>query len=1181
MATPAAEATEAPAKVTELVDRLFCSSSSARYGPYERVDNGLELIPQTLFRYRVLNRAERGLSLQVFTGLGAVGGHLWEQEARVLLRISSIQHPSLPEIVDGAYDDANDLAFVVTEATTDTLADRDALDYLHARRGECVRQLALLADALALLHGQGLMHRNVWPGAIDATLADSEMRLRLARFEMSALLSNMLRRAAADPLETEQAVRSLFLSQGTLPLAYFPPERLSLLLGGEHADTLETDRSDVFGLGAVAWEWFVGPLPFDPETAAEPGPDLKAQIEEAHGRMRAALARTNLPPPLQNLLRKMLDVDPRTRLTSAEVVDEIARRYDALIAGSQPPLSEAAPLVAFMPIESEKTIYRWGWIEHAPSTDEGRAELQDFIERDLRGGWLTYSPDGAEAYAEAGQRPAMREARYVLLGRQAAWFCVPYRRTSTFGALSEPVDDVLLIKYVAGVDRARSLQGRPFKRRLSVVDAVPFEVGADAAVEARRPGRPSWKPLLEAVGIESPRPSWEVTFDKAFEWLLELQQAELHASEYAFVRDDDGHDRRTARLRFDRARDDGRIHRSRSGLLSLIASDLRPSLGDYFDEPVTEEGVPALLQFRADSNGWPDRATNGVATRSTRLADDVIEVERSPASIAVPQEGWLRLQGDVGTEASLRRQREAATEFLEARGLLGQLHAPKTIKGLRHRWRNAGSDLRGGADQIVKDMLVSQPFFALHGPPGTGKTTVVAHAVEAFLNDEGSARVLVSAQSNNALDNLALRIIDRLSLESDDGDVLAIRVTSSGSDRNVHPRLVAWKLEEQAARLARRIRARCSQRVESRMDPEPVRAILSEWGASVHDSGLELQDRLRRGANLVFATCLGATRRNVDAVGGFGVYDWVIVEEAAKAWPTELAIPLVRGVRWTVVGDHRQLPAHRRDEVERILSRCAVAQDPELQRHGEARAEYAQVFDLFGSLFERERQTQPAGTALAEPLARLTTQFRMRPQIAEIISRAFYGGPGALATDPSADVPAAVHSPAALVDAAVVWIDTKGTDCSDEPAWANAGEAQLVRRLLEQFDPLPRVGNAHWSEHPLAVITPWRQQARMLSRELAVLDLADAVTTAHAFQGREADVVVASLVRDKRRGMAAKDNLGFFSRPELANVMLSRARRLLVIVGSLEHFNTSGVPFWHDVCETVREVGRIVPSAEI
>jgi superfamily I DNA and/or RNA helicase len=186
-----------------------------------------------------------------------------------------------------------------------------------------------------------------------------------------------------------------------------------------------------------------------------------------------------------------------------------------------------------------------------------------------------------------------------------------------------------------------------------------------------------------------------------------------------------------------------------------------------------------------------------------------------------------------------------------------------------------------------------------------------------------------------------------------------------------------------------------------------------------------------------------------------------------------------------------------------------------------------------------------------------------------------------LATDPSADVPAGLTAPAILRDAVVVWIDTRGTEASDEPAWANPGEAAIVRRVLEQMAPAPRVGQGTWSEHPLAVLTPWRAQSRNLAQELEPLALADSVSTVHAFQGREADVVVASLVRDKRRGRAPKDNLGFACQPELVNVMLSRARRLLVIVGNYDHFDNSGVGFWHVVCDSVSELGRVIPASDI
>jgi hypothetical protein len=130
----------APLAITDGVDRLFCSRSSARYGPHKRQDEGSVIAPGVLYRYRVLNEADRPLALQLFAGLGRLGGPLWEQEVRVLLRVSAATHPALPRVVDGGYDEAADVAFVGTETTTYTLDSPGALAFLHERRAECVRR---------------------------------------------------------------------------------------------------------------------------------------------------------------------------------------------------------------------------------------------------------------------------------------------------------------------------------------------------------------------------------------------------------------------------------------------------------------------------------------------------------------------------------------------------------------------------------------------------------------------------------------------------------------------------------------------------------------------------------------------------------------------------------------------------------------------------------------------------------------------------------------------------------------------------------------------------------------------------------------------------------------------------------------------------------------------------------
>ena len=837
-------------------------------------------------------------------------------------------------------------------------------------------------------------------------------------------------------------------------------------------------------------------------------------------------------------------------------------------------------MVAFQPKANKKTLYRWGWLDRDPETDAGIIELKEFMERELRGARVFHLATGAIGFA-SGPEEKLKKACHVLKGRRAYWFCEKYRKYDPFAGLGPSVDEVLLIKYVGSHEHSVRLHEPNLQRLVPRIDAV-----ADAgtsAITALASGRPSWSALLESVYTGDEVAPHEQNFERATTFFLELQEVQLKSRTYPFVRVSENGLAREVEIRYDRERDDRRIRRHRSGMFPFFAEKgrWRASFGDHFADEESDVGLLTVLIYEDiyDTPNMTKGPMNGFYLK--RRDEDNIVVRADKGSI--PATGWIMTREDKGSSSNLRRQVDAQREFLAAKGLLQQLDCPTTVVDFAHRWRHVKPEqgpeherLLGDAPKIIRAMLGTHPFYALQGPPGTGKTTVAARAIRAYLEAEPGARILVSAQSNDALDHLAIKI--REELAGSTAHPVAIRFATDASDDRVDSRLNEWKLDRLADRTVERIHKSLTLRLERKMDPEELRPILGEWRGAVRLSHLEIRDRIQRGANLIFATCAAATARNVGVAGSFGAFDWVLVEEAAKAWPTELAIPLVRGFRWTLIGDQNQLPAHRREEVDRFLGDCVEAPDEELSGLGKASKDLNKVFDLFGWLFDNAPH---ASQGLAPAVGYLGWQFRMRKPIADVVSRAFYRRQP-LKTNESPEYDSqkdpGLRKPRQLAGEALVWIDTTGLEWCRDDRWSNEGEARVVSRLLQSLEPSPLTVRAD-PKDALAVLTPYRAQVNEMLRHELPLGCGALIHTVHEFQGREADVVVASLVRDQDRGSRPDQKLGHVASPQLANVLFSRAKGLLVVVGSFRHFRSSGVDFWETICAGVEELGKIVPVA--
>lgn len=73
-------------------------------------------------------------------------------------------------------------------------------------------------------------------------------------------------------------------------------------------------------------------------------------------------------------------------------------------------------------------------------------------------------------------------------------------------------------------------------------------------------------------------------------------------------------------------------------------------------------------------------------------------------------------------------------------------------------WKREGLD--DDKKEVVAAALGSTGMFAVEGPPGTGKTTFIAELVAQEIARNPRARILISSQTNVALDNALVRIID-------------------------------------------------------------------------------------------------------------------------------------------------------------------------------------------------------------------------------------------------------------------------------------------------------------------------------------------------------------------------------------------------------------------------------------
>ena len=511
--------------------------------------------------------------------------------------------------------------------------------------------------------------------------------------------------------------------------------------------------------------------------------------------------------------------------------------------------------------------------------------------------------------------------------------------------------------------------------------------------------------------------------------------------------------------------------------------------------------------------------------------------------------------------------------------------------------------------EAVAKTILAPELALIQGPPGTGKTTVIAELIWQTLLRNPTAKLLITSQTNLAVDNALERLKSRKSVRpirvgniekfEDEGKVYANEKIKrwlhgkAGSDQeemNKDNAVVKW-IEE--------VKNNCSD------DPKYSRAV-ALWKQQLDEQPALIKSTFaqtyHKHVNVFAATCsecgsrtFGDTyqamfNKNSEEQGD-PVFDLVIMDEASKATPPELVLPLTLGKKVVIIGDHKQLPPMI-DEREFGEALDAVGAKDLIDDWTKDDYKVSQFEKLFRN-------------APKKIVTSLDTQFRMHEQIMNCISQ-FYSDQIELENGLICGIKSGMDVPDFTVKTSrwhglklepflepkyhAIWINVDTPETKVGTSYENEGEAIAIKTIISALTQADGFQEylSHFKkdeEREIGIITYYMPQMQRIRNTLYPhftknewrnfeqhkaeneFGLPFRVNTVDRFQGMERNIVIISTVRsnkqvidDNGRRRIVDNNkypfaLGFARELQRINVGFSRAKRLLIVIGNEAHFS--------------------------
>jgi ATP-dependent RNA/DNA helicase IGHMBP2 len=430
------------------------------------------------------------------------------------------------------------------------------------------------------------------------------------------------------------------------------------------------------------------------------------------------------------------------------------------------------------------------------------------------------------------------------------------------------------------------------------------------------------------------------------------------------------------------------------------------------------------------------------------------------------------------------------------------------------------SQLNLSQNRAVRHALASHDVAVIHGPPGTGKTTTLVHAIRLTLQNE--KQVLVCAPTNTAVDLLSEKLLEQ-----------GINVLRVGHPARISEELMKTSVDGQVQNSQyykdiKNLRKNAEEyfrmagkykRVFGREDAQQRAAFYAEAKNCIKEARLledHVVNELFVNAQVICCTPVGSAHRALNKKTFYTLF----FDEASQALEPMVWIPLLKCKRIILSGDHFQLPP--------------VVKSVQAKKEG---------LDI--TLLDKCMKLEGSSVLL-------TRQYRMHNAIMSFSNSYFYKNE--LEADISVkDALLDATSESDFLNKPIELLDTAG--CSFDEiqnpetlSLLNEGEADLLYKhlnlLLEQY------GYANIAHKPtVGIISPYKEQIELLKEKLAEQDLTHkpvghiSVKTIDGFQGEERDIIYISLVRSN-----SNSEIGFLSDVRRMNVALTRAKKKLVVI---------------------------------